>query len=129
VGDEAIRTSPGRGFIEEVQDFLFHFARPYDIEQALVGQLDDFDHLVPDLFGGLRAPFPELSVQALSEDVHGSSPPSRCRAETVFTGQEYQKTPSLTIEGLESAKPDLASLFQKPGASEVRPLTRARAPQ
>src|SRR5271165_1532443 len=70
----AVQTSPGCGFIEEVQDFLLHPARAYDIEEPPVGQLNDFGHLAPDLFGGLLAPFTELSVQPLNKDVHGSSP-------------------------------------------------------
>ena len=69
----AIQTSPGRGFIEEVQDFLIYLARTYNVEEVLIGQLDDLENLTPNLFGGLWAPLPELLIQALSEDVHGSS--------------------------------------------------------
>jgi hypothetical protein len=35
----AIQTSPGRGFIEQVLNFLFHGARPDNVENTLIGQL------------------------------------------------------------------------------------------
>ncbi len=62
----ASQTSPGRGFIDEVQDFLLHSAGPDDVEEALVGKLDDFNDLAADLFYGFRAPFLELLVQSFS---------------------------------------------------------------
>ncbi|MBV8609216.1 MAG: hypothetical protein JO034_17390 [Singulisphaera sp.] len=62
----AIQTSPGHGFIEEVQDFLFHFAGPDEVKKALIGKFDDFGDLAPDLFRGFRAPFSELRVQSHS---------------------------------------------------------------
>jgi len=58
--------TPGRGFIEEVQDFLLHFAGPDDLEEALISELDDFNDLAADLFYGFRAPFLELLVQSFS---------------------------------------------------------------
>jgi len=62
----AIQTSPGRGLIEKVQDFLLHFARPNDVEKTLVSQLDDLGDVTSDLFGGFRAPFTEFLVTPLS---------------------------------------------------------------
>ena len=62
----AIQTSPGRGLIEEIQDFLFDFARPNDVEEPLVGQLDDLNHVAADVFRSFGAPFPELLVQTFS---------------------------------------------------------------
>jgi hypothetical protein len=50
-------TSPGRGFIEEVQDFLLDRTGPDDLEEALVSQLNDLVDLTPDLFSDLGAPF------------------------------------------------------------------------
>jgi len=62
----AVQTSPGRGFIKEVQDFLFHRAGPDDVEEVPIGKFDDLDDLTPDPFSGFRTPFPELLVQPLS---------------------------------------------------------------
>ncbi|MGO9463320.1 MAG: hypothetical protein ACLQVF_04055 [Isosphaeraceae bacterium] len=62
----AIQTSPGRGFIDEVQDFLLHSAGPDQVEEALIGKLNDFSDLAPDLLDGFRAPLLELLVQSLS---------------------------------------------------------------
>ena len=71
----AIQTSPGRGFIDQVQDFLLHFARPSDVKEALIGQLDEFDDLASNLFRSFWAPFLELFVEPFRQHVH-SVPPS-----------------------------------------------------
>lgn len=62
----AVQTSPGRGLIEEIQDFLFHFAGSRDIEDVLIRQLDDFGDPAPNFCGGFAAPFPELFVELLN---------------------------------------------------------------
>jgi len=61
----AIQTSPGSGFIELIQNFRFHLARPCDIEKTQVRQFDDLGHLAPNPLGGFRAPFPEHLITSL----------------------------------------------------------------
>jgi hypothetical protein len=70
----AIQTSPGRGFIEEVQNFLLHLARPNDLKETLIGQLDEFGDLRSDPFRRFRAPLLELFVEPFRQDVHGITP-------------------------------------------------------
>jgi hypothetical protein len=43
-------------------------AKPDLQEQALVGKLEEFDDLAPDLFYGFRASFLELLVQSRAYD-------------------------------------------------------------
>src|SRR5262249_34387163 len=70
-----------------------------DIEEALVGQLDDLGHPAPNLFGGFRAPFPELSVRLLSEGVHESSSPGRMiESRQSLDDRGHQAFSSLTID-------------------------------
>ena len=59
----ASQTSPGLGFIEEVQDFLFGAARSDEVEDALIGEFDDLGELTTDLIHRLRAPFSEPPIQ------------------------------------------------------------------
>lgn len=66
----AVQTSPGSWFIERIQDFLFHLARPRDVEQAQIGQFDDLGDLTPNPLGRLRAPFPRLLIKSLDQGVH-----------------------------------------------------------
>src|SRR5438105_1909759 len=66
----AIQTSPGSGFINQVQDFLLHFARPGDVDDSLVSQLDNLDDLGTNLVRCLLAPLLQFFVQPLSQDVH-----------------------------------------------------------
>lgn len=66
----AIQTSPGRGLIKEIQDFLLHLARPGNVEKSLVGQLNDFGHVAANLFRRFRTPLFELLVEPLSKDIH-----------------------------------------------------------
>lgn len=73
----AVQTSPGRGFIEEVQDVLLHTARPHDVEKAPVGQLDDLDHLRANLFRGFRAPLLELLMSFSAKASIGLRSPGR----------------------------------------------------
>ena len=66
----AIQTSPGRGFIDQVQDFLLHLARPNDVEKTAIGQLDEFEDLASNLFRGFWAPLLELLVEPFRQYVH-----------------------------------------------------------
>lgn len=47
----ASQTSPGWGFIEQVDDLLFNVARAGDVQEILIGEFYDF----PDALSGLAA--------------------------------------------------------------------------
>jgi hypothetical protein len=52
----ANQTSPGCGLIEQVQNFLFGRARAHQIQNVVIGEIDDFGDALPYLCGSLRPP-------------------------------------------------------------------------
>lgn len=52
----ASQISPGRGFIEQVEDLLFGGARTRDIKDVLIVQLYEFSDTLPGLSRCVRLP-------------------------------------------------------------------------
>jgi hypothetical protein len=69
----ANHTSPGCGFIEQVQNFLFGSARAHQVEDVVVGEIDDFRDALSHLGGRLRLPLAQPRVQLLYQSVHEAS--------------------------------------------------------
>jgi hypothetical protein len=57
-----MRTSRGRGFIENIQEFLFHLARLDRVEKSLVRELDDLHHMASHLCREFRARLAQVFV-------------------------------------------------------------------
>jgi len=72
----ASQISPGWGFIEQVQDFLFGGARTCDIKHVAIGELDNFSDALPGLRCRLQFPLTQSSVQFLRQGVHDGFLPS-----------------------------------------------------
>lgn len=70
----ASQTSPGCGFIYEVEDFLFYGARAGEVERAFVGAVDDFGDALADIGGGFRLPVAEAVVKFFGQSVHSEIP-------------------------------------------------------
>jgi hypothetical protein len=54
--------SPGRGFIEEVEDFLFDVTGTRHIQRVSIGGRNKLLHPLLDFVGGTGCPLPELLV-------------------------------------------------------------------
>ena len=67
----ASQTSPGWGFIKQVENLLFGGARAGDVQKILIGEVDDFGDALPGLRGGFGLPGAQPSVQLLCQGVHG----------------------------------------------------------
>jgi hypothetical protein len=61
----ASQTSPGWGFIEQVQDLLFSDARARDIKDVVIGELNHLGDALPGLCRRFRLPLAQSSVQFL----------------------------------------------------------------
>lgn len=65
----ANQISPGRGFIEQVEDVLFGGARARDIEDIVVGELDHLGDAHPRLCRRFRLPLAQARVQLFRQGV------------------------------------------------------------
>src|SRR5260370_41739778 len=70
----ANHTSPGWGLIEQVQNFLFGRTRAHQVENVVVGEIDDFGDALPDLRCSFRLPLPEFRVEFFRQGVHDIPP-------------------------------------------------------
>jgi hypothetical protein len=68
----ANHTSPGSGFIEQIQNFLFNGAGPQQIKNVAVGEVDDLRDAFAHLSSRLRLPLAQPSVQLLYQRVHNN---------------------------------------------------------
>jgi hypothetical protein len=66
----ASHTSPGRGFIEQIQYFLFHSSCPHYVQSVLISQINDFHYPLPDLISGIRLPLLQFRIQPFHQGVH-----------------------------------------------------------
>jgi len=68
--------SPGWGFIEQVEDFLFGGARARDVKDVVIRKLYDLSNALPGFCRRLRLPLAQSSVQFLRQGVHDDLLPS-----------------------------------------------------
>lgn len=69
----ASQISPGRGFIEQVQDVLFGAARARDVEDVVIGEFYHLGDALSGLCRSLRSPLAQPSVEFFRQCVHGPS--------------------------------------------------------
>jgi hypothetical protein len=68
--EPASQISPGRRFIQNLHNILFHRTRAQQIEGILVRQSDNLCHAFPNFCRCLGLPFAEPGVQHLEECIH-----------------------------------------------------------
>src|SRR6266571_7649645 len=66
----ASQTSPGCGFIQEIQNVLLCGSRSQEVQSILVCQFDDFYHALTDLIRSTLFPYPKLFIQPFDYGVH-----------------------------------------------------------
>ena len=66
----ASQISPGRGFIEQVEDLLFGSARTRDVKDVMIGEFYNLGDALPDLCRRFRLPLAQSSVEFYRQGVH-----------------------------------------------------------
>ena len=74
----ASQTSPGRGFIQVVQYFLFDRPSAYQVERVVVRRVDYLRDEGADFLRNLWFPLGQLCVQFLGERIHSQTMLRRC---------------------------------------------------
>src|ERR1035437_1202272 len=67
----ANQTSPGCGLIEQVENLLFRRARAHQIENVLVGQVNDLCYALSYVSRRFRLPLAQPGVQPFHQYIHG----------------------------------------------------------
>ncbi len=68
--------SPGRGFLEQLEDLLFGGAGARNVKDVVIGELYHLGDALPSLSRRLRLPLAQSSVQFLRQGVHDDLLPS-----------------------------------------------------
>lgn len=66
----ASQISPGRGFIEQVEDLLFSGARTRDVKEVMIGEIYNLGDALPGLCRRFRLPLAQSTIQFLRQGVH-----------------------------------------------------------
>jgi hypothetical protein len=62
--------SPGFGLIEQIEDALLCRSRTGQVQNVLVGKIDNLGNALPHLLGGLRLPMPQRIIQSFNQRFH-----------------------------------------------------------
>jgi hypothetical protein len=88
----ANQISPGRGFIQEVQNFLFAGPGTQQIERVLIRQSNNFAYAFTHLVGRLRPPLMQFGVQRFKQGFHQD-----LHLETILRGFSHAVTESTGV--------------------------------
>jgi hypothetical protein len=66
----ASQISPGWGFIKQVQDFLFGYARARNIKEILIGEIDHLRNALSGFCRRIRLPLAQSVVQFPGQGFH-----------------------------------------------------------
>jgi len=72
----ANQTSPGCGFIEQVEDLLFDSTLTHQIENVMVSEFHNLGNPLSHLSSCFRLPLAQPSVQPLNQRIHNDAPPT-----------------------------------------------------
>ena len=70
----ANQISPGRGFIEQVEDLLFGGARTRDVNDVVIGEFYNLGDALSGFCRSLWRPLAQPSIQFLSQCIHDGLP-------------------------------------------------------
>jgi hypothetical protein len=66
----ASQISPGRGFIEQVEDLLFGGSRTRDVKDVMIGEFYNLGDALSGLSRRFRFPLAQASIQLFRQGVH-----------------------------------------------------------
>ncbi len=66
----ANQTSPGCGFIDQIQNFLFYGSRPGQIENIVISEFNNLVDALSNVESRLWFPLPKFGVQLFKKRVH-----------------------------------------------------------